>query len=71
VRDVPNHLRDATLDRESRGHGQGYLYPHDFPGHHVKQNYMPKRIEFYQPTDQGKEAEIKARLDKWRKENPA
>ncbi len=71
IREVPNHLKDANLDRDSRGHGQGYQYPHDFPGHHVKQQYMPKRIEFYSPTDQGKEAEIKVRLDKWRKDNPA
>jgi putative ATPase len=71
IREVPNHLKDSNMDRESRGHGKGYLYPHDFPGHHVKQTYMPKRVEFYQPTDQGKEAEIKVRLDKWRKDNPA
>lgn len=71
VREVPAHLRDATLDRSSRGHGAGYKYPHDFPGHHVKQSYMPKKVEFYQPTDQGREAEIKERLDKWRKDNPS
>jgi putative ATPase len=71
TRDVPNHLKDANLDRDSRGHGKGYLYPHDYPGHHVKQIYMPKRVQFYHPTDQGKEAEIKERLEKWRAENPA
>jgi len=71
AREVPNHLKDANLDRESRGHGQGYLYPHDYPGHHVKQSYMPKHKTFYEPSDQGSEAEIKARLEKWRQENPS
>ncbi len=69
-REVPNHLKDATGDRKTRGHGEGYKYPHDYPGHHVKQTYMPDRIDFYEPTDQGDEAKIKERLEKWKKENP-
>lgn len=70
-REVPVHLRDASLDRESRGHGKGYLYPHNFPGHHVKQIYMPNRLDFYQPTEEGNEGKIKERLDQWRKQNPS
>jgi len=61
-REVPLPLRDATGDRGSRGHGQGYKYAHDFPGHFVAQEYMPEGKKFYQPSDQGFEKEIAARL---------
>ncbi|MBI5211178.1 MAG: replication-associated recombination protein A [Elusimicrobia bacterium] len=57
-REVPLHLRDANLDAESRGHGRGYRYPHDFPGHHVRQDYMPDPAVFYRPSDQGDEKRI-------------
>jgi putative ATPase len=59
ARAVPMHLRDANMDRESRGHGKGYLYPHDYPGHWVEQLYMPDPKIFYVPTDQGEEKKIK------------
>ncbi len=72
VRQVPNHLKDATLDREQLGHGEGYLYPHDFPGHFTPQDYWPDPVRLYEPTDLGYEAEIKKRLDAWHpKKNPA
>jgi putative ATPase len=58
-REVPLHLRDASLDAKSRGHGQGYKYPHDFPGHHTPQEYMPGPKRFYEPTDQGDEKRIR------------
>jgi len=70
-REVPAPLRDSSRDSEALGHGDGYLYPHDFPGHHVRQTYLPDRPEFYTPTEQGQEKEIKKRLDAWRKNNPA
>jgi len=70
-REVPNHLKDSTMDKEALGHGKNYKYPHDFPAHHVQQTYMPNRINFYEPTDQGAEASIKERLNEWRKKNPA
>ena len=39
---VPLHLRDSHYPGAQKlGHGQGYLYPHDFPGHYVKQQYLP------------------------------
>lgn len=68
VREVPNHLRDASLDSRSRGHGKGYLYPHDFPGHFVRQEYMPLPKKFYLPSDQGAEAATAERLKKLRKD---
>ncbi|MBI2118123.1 MAG: replication-associated recombination protein A [Elusimicrobia bacterium] len=66
ARQVPAHLKDSNLDKETRGHGKGYLYPHNFPNHWVKQEYMPEPKIFYEPQDQGKEKEIKERLKFWR-----
>ena len=38
---VPIHLRDTSYrGRERLGHGAGYKYPHDFPGHHVPQSVL-------------------------------
>ncbi len=65
-REVPNRLKDASLDRKALGHGEGYLYPHDFPGHHVAQQYWPNPIPLYEPTDLGYEGEMKKRLDSWK-----
>ena len=61
-RPVPLHLRDASCDGEALGHGKGYKYPHDFPGHFVRQEYMPEPKRFYKPTEQGFEAEIAKRM---------
>ncbi|NPA06287.1 MAG: replication-associated recombination protein A [Chloroflexi bacterium] len=66
--EVPLHLRDASRDREALGHGQGYRYPHDEPGHFVPQVYLPesaREARFYIPTAQGYEARIRDRLRAW------
>ncbi len=43
---VPAHLRDASYAGARRlGHGQGYVYPHDEPGHHADQAYRPDAFE--------------------------
>ena len=68
---VPIHLMDANRDAKGFGHGQGYQYPHLFPGHFTAQQYLPDGVlgrTFYQPSDQGREKEITERLAKWRKE---
>lgn len=54
-REVPLPLRDSTLDGKTRGHGQGYRYPHDHPGHWVEQEYMPDPKVFFEPSGQGQE----------------
>ncbi len=59
---VPNHLRDGSRDKEGFGHGEGYLYPHAFRDHWVAQQYLPTSLQgkvFYEPSDQGYEAEIR------------
>ncbi len=66
--EVPDHLKDSHRDRSALGHGRGYLYPHDFPHHYVPQRYLPPGVEggWFRPSDQGYEAELKARLERWR-----
>lgn len=66
---VPIHLMDSNRDSKGFGHGQGYQYPHDFPGHFTAQQYLPDHLigkHFYKPSDQGYEAEILKRLTEWR-----
>ncbi len=43
--DVPAHIKDAHYSGASKlGHGTGYKYPHDYPGHWVKQQYLPDEL---------------------------
>jgi len=65
---VPEYLRDSHYPGSKRlGHGEGYKYAHDFKDHFVAQEYIPEERIYYEPSDQGHEAEIKRRLDAWRK----
>lgn len=66
---VPIHLMDANRDATALGHGKGYLYPHNYPEHHIKQEYLPKSVTggFYTPSDQGYEKQIAARIEYWKK----
>jgi len=62
---VPNHLRDANRDKEGFGHGEGYLYPHAYRDHWVAQQYLPTSLQgkvFYEPSDQGYEAQIRVEV---------
>jgi putative ATPase len=58
---VPLHLRDTHYPAARKlGHGKGYKYPHDYPGHQVEQEHRPARFEgrrYYEPSDQGEESE--------------
>lgn len=66
---VPVHLRDANYPGAERlGHGKGYQYAHDHPGHFVAQDYLGAIRRYYQPTDQGIERKIKERVERWRAE---
>ncbi|MGZ8630580.1 MAG: replication-associated recombination protein A [Actinomycetota bacterium] len=54
---VPLHLRDASYrGAKQLGHGKGYRYPHDFPGHAVDQQYRPASVSdrrYYVPSGLG------------------
>ena len=70
---VPVHLQDAHYGgHEKLGHGIGYKYAHDYPGHYVEQQYLPDEIRderFYIPGDLGYEKTIKEYLDRIRRDN--
>ncbi len=67
--DVPKHLQDSSRDAKELGHGEGYVYPHELPGHHIGQQYLPTALlgtYFYDPSVEGHEALVKERLARWR-----
>ncbi len=63
---VPLHLRNApTGYMKLIGYGSNYKYPHDYPGHFLQENYLPKELEgkqYYFPTDLGQEKALRERL---------
>lgn len=62
---VPVHLRDTHYaGADKLGSGVGYKYPHDYPGHYVKQQYAPleaRGMPYYTPSDQGQEEKLRLR----------
>lgn len=67
--EVPAHLKDANRDKHSFGHGANYLYPHAYRDHWVAQQYLPTALQgqvFYQPSEQGFEAEIRTQVERRR-----
>jgi len=67
--EVPDHLKDAHRDARGLGHGEGYKYPHAYPGHYVPQQYLPDGLQgrrYYDPSEQGYERVIKERLEGWK-----
>jgi len=65
---VPEHLRDSSYPgAKTLGRGQGYKYPHDYPGHVVVQSYLPRDVVYYEPSDQGYENEIARRIETWKR----
>lgn len=69
---VPPHLQDAHYKGAAKlGRGQGYVYPHDFPGNWVPQQYLPDDIAdhiYYRPTENGQEKAIGEKLERLRRE---
>ena len=66
---VPQHLQDNNRDAAALGHGKGYQYPHEGPDHYLPQQYLPRPLlgtYFYQPSEQGYEAQVVDRLRRWR-----
>ena len=65
---VPIHLRDASYKGSARlGHGEGYLYPHNYDGNYIRQSYLPKDIShkaYYVPTSNGYEKTIQNYMQK-------
>lgn len=58
---IPNYLKDnhsSSFDKKSE---EEYKYPHDYPYHIVKQDYLEKGIKknYYKPVDIGEERDLK------------
>lgn len=67
--EVPIHLKDANYPGAKKlGHGEGYKYSHQYKDHYVKQEYIPDKKRYYEPTDSGYEKKIKEYLDRIRNE---
>jgi putative ATPase len=68
VQSVPVHLRDKGGQASKRmGHGEGYLYSHEFPGAISGQEYLEKPLALYTPKPTGAEGAIAERLAAWKK----
>lgn len=69
--EVPLHLRDAHYKGAVKLGHVGYKYPHDYPNHYVKQEYLPESLQgrvIYQATEQGNESKIRHNQELRRKE---
>ena len=69
--DYPRHLQNKHFDGEgAKVKGQHYLYPHDFPNHWVKQQYLPDKLvgrTYYQYGENKTEQMAKAYWEKIKK----
>lgn len=67
VKTVPPHLQDAHYrGAAGLGRGAGYQYAHNYPGHYVRQQYLPDELvgrRFFEPGENGYEKEIKKYME--------
>ena len=65
--EVPAHLRDAHYSgAENLGHGLTYKYPHSYPNHYVRQQYLPDSLSgttYYTPGENKFEGAIRSYMD--------
>ena len=67
---VPLHLRNAPTElMKDLGYSDGYKYSHDYPGHFVRQQFMPDALTeklMWEPQENAVENKIKERMsDCW------
>ena len=66
--EIPRQLQNNHYDGEGNSQkGQNYLYPHDYPNHYVKQQYLPDKIKdkvYYEPANNKAEQSAKEYWDK-------
>lgn len=69
IKTVPPHLKDCHYSGSLKLGHVGYKYAHDYPGHYVKQQYLPDELldkVYYEPTENGIERKIKESLKRLR-----
>jgi len=69
---IPLHLRNApTKLMKDLGYKKGYKYAHDYDDHFVEDDFLPEEIKnniYYEPTDKGREVNLKKYLNaRWKK----
>ena len=62
---VPEHLKNVHVTAAGKEDPKPYLYPHDFAGHHVAQEYIPTSARYYKPGNLGYEETIARRMKAW------
>ena len=71
---VPLHLRNpVTSFMKNIGYGKDYKYAHNFEGNFAEQEYLPPKYKnkiYYKPSQNGKEKDLKERLNRWWKNKP-
>ncbi|MDD5519972.1 MAG: replication-associated recombination protein A [Kiritimatiellae bacterium] len=62
---VPEHLKNIKVKTAGGGadKDQKYVYPHDYDGHFVEQEYVPTSTKYYLPTREGYEEVIVRRME--------
>ena len=68
---IPRELQNVHADGAGFEREQGYKYPHDFPGHWVKQQYLPDNLVgtiYYEYGDNKFEQSCKAYWEKIKSE---
>lgn len=67
VKSVPPHLQDSHYSGAAElGRGRGYRYAHDYPGHYIKQQYLPDELvgsRFFTPGENGYERKIREYME--------
>jgi putative ATPase len=70
--EVPLHLRNAPTElMRDEGYGAGYRYAHDDEPEGMNDRYLPDELAarvYYEPKKSGAEAEIRERIERWRRE---
>jgi putative ATPase len=73
--EVPLSLRNSRTElMRGEGYGAGYRYAHDDAPEGMNDHYLPGELRgrvYYEPRESGSEAEVKARLNRWREERDA
>jgi len=67
---VPRQLQNVHADGTGFEQAQGYLYPHDYPGHWVQQQYLPDELKgrtYYEYGDNKAEQAAKRYWDEIKK----
>jgi putative ATPase len=72
VPEVPMRLRNAPTGlMKEEGYGAGYRYAHDYAAEGMNDTYLPDELAgrvYYEPKTRGAEAEIRDRVERWRRE---